>query len=163
MKPQKSFTVDEIKEKMGHYCAYQDRCHFDVEKKLNEFHLIPEAREAILIYLIQENFLNEERFAHSFVRGKFNQKKWGKLKIKVELKKRSILPRLVEQSLSKEIDADEYYQTAKDLIQKKIQLIQEKNEFRRKMKVVNYMQQKGYESALIFEIYEDLSNNISIG
>lgn len=163
MKPQKSFTINEIKEKMGHYCAYQDRCHFDVEKKLNEFHLIPEAREEILIYLIQENFLNEERFTHSFVRGKFNQKKWGKLKITMELKKRSILPRLIQQSINDEINPNKYYQTAQDLISKKINIIQEKNDYRRKIKVAQYMQQKGYELPLILEIYEDLSRNISIG
>ena len=86
----KVYTFQEIREKMAAYCAYQDRCHQEVDKKLNTFHLIPEAREEILLYLMRENFLNEERFALAFVKGKFKIKKWGRIRLKAELKKRKI-------------------------------------------------------------------------
>ena len=73
MSEKKSYTVNEIRDKMAKYCAYQDRCQWEVEQKFYDFNLIPEARDEIMIYLIQQNFLNEERFAKSFARGKFYQ------------------------------------------------------------------------------------------
>ena len=74
----KSLTVDEIKRKLELYCVYQDRCHKEVEQKMREYQLIPEARELILLSLMKENFLNEERFSKSYARGKFRIKSWGK-------------------------------------------------------------------------------------
>ena len=74
----KVFTVDEILRKLEQYCVYQDRCHKEVEQKMREFNLIPEAKEYILLSLLKHDFLNEERFAKSFARGKFRIKKWGK-------------------------------------------------------------------------------------
>ncbi len=66
-----TFTVEEAQKKLESYCAYQDRCHQEVEKKLYEMQMISEAKELILLYLMEYNFLNEERFAKSFARGKF--------------------------------------------------------------------------------------------
>ncbi|MDO5617092.1 MAG: RecX family transcriptional regulator, partial [Cruoricaptor ignavus] len=66
-----SFTFEEIKQKMANYCVYQDRCHYEVEQKMREFLLIPEAKDEIMLYLIRENYLNEERFVRSYIRGKF--------------------------------------------------------------------------------------------
>ena len=85
-----NFTVDEIEFKLKQYCSYQDRCHNEVEKKLKTFDVIPEAREQIIIKLINENYLNETRFSKSFVRGKFKIKNWGKRKIILELKSRNV-------------------------------------------------------------------------
>ncbi len=62
----KVFTVDEVKRKLEQYCVYQDRCHKEVEQKMREYNLIPEAKEMILLSLMQDNFLNEERFSKSF-------------------------------------------------------------------------------------------------
>ena len=86
----KSFTVDEFQKKMEHYCVYQDRCHQEVERKMGEYQLIPEAQEKILLHLMQHNFLNEERFSKSFARGKFRIKNWGKQRIVRELNFRNI-------------------------------------------------------------------------
>ena len=82
----KSYTFDEIKLKLVNYCVYQDRCHAEVEQKMREFVLIPEAKEEIILYLLKENYLNEERFTRSYIRGKFYIKSWGKNKIKMHLK-----------------------------------------------------------------------------
>ena len=76
MQDKKLFPFQEIKQKLVNYCVYQDRCHAEVEQKMKEFVLIPEAKEEIILYLIKENYLNEERFAKSFTRGKFYIKKW---------------------------------------------------------------------------------------
>lgn len=147
-----SFTVTEIRDKLAKYCAYQDRCHWEVENKLNEFFIIPEARDEIIIYLIQNNYLNEERFAKSFVRGKFNQKNWGRIKIKSELKKKRIPPKLIETAL-KEIDADQYEMTLEKLFQKKKESLKsERESFKKKAKITSYLLQKGYESDLIISL-----------
>lgn len=144
-----SFTVTEIRDKLAKYCAYQDRCHWEVENKLNEFNLIPEAKDEIIIYLIQNNFLNEERFAKNFARGKFNQKNWGKIKIRSELKKRKIPSKLIESAL-KEIDVDEYFSKLEGLLEKKKESLRaERESFKKKTKIRNYLLQKGYESDLI--------------
>ena len=66
MMHKKIYTVNEIKRKIEQYCVYQDRCHKEVEQKIREYQLIPEARELILLSLMKDNFLNEERFARSF-------------------------------------------------------------------------------------------------
>lgn len=162
MKTQKSFTIKEIKDKMGRYCAYQDRCHFDVENKLNEFFLIPEAKDEIFIYLIQENFLNEERFVENFVLGKFNQKNWGKIKIINELRKRNITQKMINDGISL-IDSTQYLSVIEKLIIKKLRTLTEKNDYKRKGKVILYMQQKGFEYNLISEIYDSILDNKSIG
>lgn len=144
-----SFTVEEIREKLAHYCAYQDRCHWDVEKKMKEFTLIPEARDKIFIYLIQNNFLNEERFTRSFVRGKFYQKDWGRLKIRKELRFRNIPDKLTDEAMN-EIDEKDYSKTLKKLFDKKSDSLKsERESFKKKAKIRNYLLQKGYESELI--------------
>lgn len=151
-KKSKSFTVDEIREKLMKYCAYQDRCHWEVERKLAEFNLIPEAYDEILIYLIENKFLNEERFVHSFVRGKFKLKKWGRIKIQIELKKRKIPTKLIAEAL-KSIDEIEYTTTLEELFKKKKESLRsEKESFKKKAKIRNFLLQKGYESELIYEI-----------
>ncbi|MDD3771691.1 MAG: RecX family transcriptional regulator [Weeksellaceae bacterium] len=147
-----SFTVNEIRDKIAKYCAYQDRCHWEVEQKLTEFQLIPEAYDSIFIYLIENKFLNEERFVNSFVSGKFKIKKWGKIKIQIELKKRKIPMNLIEKGL-KTIDETEYQSTLEELHnKKKTSLKSERESWKKKMKIRNYLLQKGYEADLIYEM-----------
>ncbi len=153
-KKDKAYTVDQIKSKMEHYCAYQDRCHYDVENKLREFFLIPEARDEILLGLIQEKFLDEERFAKSFVRGKFRIKYWGKKKIVLELKRRNISEYLINLGL-KEIDDNEYFAIADKLTTKKLELVKANNDFELRKKVTTYMVGKGYDYELVIGIIDD--------
>jgi regulatory protein len=152
MKEGKSFTINEIQEKLAAYCAYQDRCQWEVENKLKEFNIIPEGKDQIIIYLIQNKFLNEERFAKSFARGKFYQKNWGKNKIKMELKKRRIPSKLIEIGL-KEIDSQDYFEALEKLYKKKEEsLFSERESYKKKNKIKNFLLQKGYEHHLIEEI-----------
>ena len=144
------FTVDEIKRKMEHYCVYQDRCHKEVENKLTSFNVIPQAREIILLSLLNDNFLNEERFSKSFARGKFRIKKWGKNRIVRELKFRNISAHNIKTAL-KEINEEEYVATLYHLVAKKNELVTATNVFKRKKKIVDYLLYKGFESHLIYE------------
>ena len=79
MKTHKTYTVEEARSRLEHYCAYQERCHKEVQQKLRDMKMIPEAVDLIVLHLLQHNFLNETRFAQAFARGKFNHKKWGKI------------------------------------------------------------------------------------
>ena len=102
-----NYTFEEIKHKLEYYCSYQDRCHKEVEQKLNSFTLITELKEKVIVHLIENNFINEERFAKSFVRGKHNYKGWGKNRIVNELKFRNISSRIITIAL-KEIPEATY-------------------------------------------------------
>ena len=142
------FTIDEIKSKLEYYCAYQDRCHKEVEKKLQEYRLIPEAREIILLHLMEHKFLDEERFAKNFARGKFRIKNWGKKRIIRELQQRDISTYNIKQAL-KEINSNEYIETIFKIAEAKNNFIRETNNYNRKQKLYEYLYRKGFENELI--------------
>ena len=151
----KVYTVDEIKKKLEYFCVYQDRCHKEVEKKLKEYNVIPEAREMILLSLLEDNFLNEERFAKSFARGKFRIKKWGKERIVRELKFRDIAAYNIKVAL-KEINEEDYITTLYELVTKKNEAVKETNIYKRKKKIVDYVRYRGFESNLIYKVVNEL-------
>lgn len=151
----KSFTVQEIQSKMEYYCSYQDRCYKDVNNKLNSFNLIIEAREKILSHLIEHNFINEERFAKSFARGKHNYKNWGKNRIIQELKFRDISSRLIKTALD-EIPKDVYLENFHALAEKNWQSIKERKGPKKNKKFVDYLLRRGYESSLIYNKLKEL-------
>ena len=155
MKTTKTYTVDQAKRLLERYCVYQDRCHKEVEQKLSDINMILEAKELILIHLMQHNFLNEERFAKSFVRGKFNQKKWGKIKITNALRFKQISSYNIKTGL-KEIEEITYLETIKMLAIKKIAVVNERNHFKKKKKITDYLLQKGFEINYCIEIVNEL-------
>ena len=146
----KTYTVDEAQKKLEHYCAYQERCHKEVRQKLRDMRMIPEAIDKIVVHLIEHNYLNEERFAKAFVRGKFRIKKWGKKRLVRELKFRDISKYSMDVAL-KEIDPDAYLQTLDELVLKRINQVKETNSYKKKKKVADYLLYRGWESHLIYE------------
>lgn len=154
---QKSYTVDEALQKLMHFCSYRDRSQKEVEDKLDLMRMIPQAKEKIIIRLMQENFLNEERFARSFVRGKFRIKKWGRIKIIQELKKREISQPVIKLGLS-EINENEYRRTLFELAEKKSEKITESNPFKKKKKLADHLLRKGYESSLVFDCVNEITD-----
>jgi regulatory protein len=151
MKNEKSYTVDEATKLMENFCAYQERCHKEIEQKLYDLHMIPEAKEKIILHLLQHNFLNEERFSKAFARGKFSIKNWGRIKIVNELKFRNISSYNIKTAL-KEIEETDYLNTLEKIAQKKWVLINEPNAFKKRSKLVSYLSSKGYESEYIYEV-----------
>jgi len=141
-------------EKAAHYCAYQERCHQEVEKKLHDWNIDPEIHDEIVSELIQQNFLNEERYAQSYVRGKINIKKWGRYKIKRELKSREVSEYCINKAL-KELDEEKYILNLQDLLEKKHQTIKAKSVYEARAKLFQYLLSKGYESSLINEQLEN--------
>lgn len=151
-----SITVSEALHKLEHYCAYQDRCHKEVEEKLNNYKLIPEAKEKIILHLIENKYLNEERFAKSYTRGKFRYKNWGKLRIIRELKLRNISDFTIKIAL-KEIPEEEYIEKLDLLAHKKLESITtESNIFKKKKKLADYLLYRGWESYLVYEKVNEL-------
>jgi regulatory protein len=155
MKNYKSYTVEEASKALENYCAYQERCHKDVEKKLHELKMIPEARDKIILHLIQNNYLNEERYAKSFARGKFSIKKWGKRRIINELKFKGISTFNIKVAL-KEIDDQEYIQTLNKVAHKKVQLIKESNIYKKRNKLATFLISKGFETDLVYKVVKDI-------
>ena len=155
MNSKKSYTVQEIQQKIAQYCVYQDRCHKEVEEKIKSYDLIPEAREMILLNLMKDNFLNEERFAKSFARGKFRIKHWGKNRIVNELKMRDISAYNIKTAL-KEIDEKEYLKTIYTITEKRNTIISETNHYKRKKKLIDFLLRKGFETDLIFKVVDEV-------
>lgn len=151
-----SFTLKEIYDKIEYYCSYQDRCHKEVEQKLANFTLIPEAKEKIIIHLIENKFIDEERFAKSFVRGKHNYKGWGKNRIVQELKFREISKRNIDLAL-KEIPETIYLENFHALAEKNWDAIKERKGQKKNKKFVDFLLRKGYESGLIYEKLQELN------
>ena len=150
MNQQRTYTVDEAQKKLENYCAYQERCHKEVRTKLKDMNMIPEAVDKIMVHLIQNNYLNEERFAKAFVRGKFRIKKWGKNRLVRELKFKDISKYAIDVAL-KEIEDQDYFETLDELTQKRIAQVNEKNSYKKKKKVADYLLYRGWESHLVYE------------
>jgi len=155
---QKTLSIAEITAKMEYYCSYQDRCYKEIYEKLKSFHLIPEAKEHILLHLMENNFVNEERFAKSFVRGKHRYKYWGKIRITNELKFRNITSRLIQDALA-EIPEGEYLDNFHLLAEKHWSGLKEQKGPKKSKKFVDFLLRKGYESHLIFEKLNELNGN----
>ena len=120
----KSYSLEQALSRLQRYCTYQDRCHIEVERKLTEMRMIPQAKEQIIMSLIEDDYLNEERFALAFVKGKFRIKKWGKIRLKAELKKRKISKYLIKSALE-QISEKDYLFTFEELANRKANSIKE--------------------------------------
>ena len=146
----KTYTVDEAKKKLEYYCAYQERCHKEVRQKLRDMYMIPEAIDVIIVHLLEHNFLNEERFAKTFVSGKFKIKRWGRRRLTLELRKKDISKVNVNQALS-EINEEEYIEVFNDLAEKRLSFIKETNKIKKKKKLADYLLYRGWESHLVYD------------
>ncbi len=150
-----TYTLKEATRKLEGYCAYQERCHKEVNQKLHDMNMIQEAIDQIVSHLIQHNFLNEERFAQSYARGKFTIKKWGRNRIVSELKFRGITKYNIKTAL-KEIDSDLYHSTLDALSKKRLGQITETNIQKRRKKLADYLLYRGWESHLVYEKLKEL-------
>ena len=151
------FTIKQAIQKIEHYCAYQERCHEEVEQKLRSMKMDSEEIDQIIAHLINDNFLNEERFACSFARGKHRIKHWGKIRITNELKFRGINLTLINIAL-KEISPEEYFNTFETLANRQWELIPESNSLKKRKKFCDYMLRRGFESSLVYDKVRDLEN-----
>lgn len=156
MKPILNIGTEKALEKIKHFCSYQERNHREVKEKLFSFGLYKDQVEELISVLIQENFLNEERFATAFARGKFRMKGWGKVKIKYELKQHGISDYCIKNALST-IDDEDYIVAFEKSFQEKLKTLRsEKNIFIKKKKLQSFLMQRGFETGLISERLNNL-------
>jgi regulatory protein len=148
-------TLKEAQNKLEHYCSYQERCHQEVIQKCYDFGLKSDEVDAIVVHLLQNNFLNEERFARSFARGKHRIKSWGKIRIVNELKQRQISAPNIKCGLT-EISEEEYLQIFNNLSERHWETIKETNIQKKKKKFCDYLLRKGWESNLVYEKLKEL-------
>lgn len=138
----KHLSVSEAIIKIRTYCNYRDRCHKEVRDKLYAWGLYKREVDQVMLQMMEEDLLNEERFARSYARGYFRTKQWGRYKIRRELQLRQIHARLIDTAMT-EIDEDEYQDTVRKLIDKKLKTTQGKP-MERRQKVSEYLMRKGY-------------------
>ncbi len=158
MKPEsKYYSITEARTKIQSYCAYQERSHKEVVDKLRNMGLIEEAIDMLIGELIQDNFLNETRFAESYVRGKFFYKKWGKIKIKQGLNKHDISSYNLKKAFN-QISESAYRQCALELAKKKVDQLEVKelSPIATKSRTLRYLASKGYESDICYSVCEEL-------
>ncbi len=149
------FSLKEAIHKIEHYCAYQERCHVEVIQKLRSMKMDADEIDTIIVKLIQDNFLNESRFACSFARGKHRIKFWGKNRIVNELKFRNIGQYNINLAL-KEISNEEYLETFDKIALRNWDSIKETNIQKKRKKFCDYLLRKGFESNLIYDKAKEL-------
>ncbi len=142
--------------KAANFCAYQERTHAEVRERLGKWDVWGEEADEMIVYLIEENFLNEERFAKIFAGSKFRVKQWGRVKIRYELKARKLSEYCIKSGMQ-EIDDDDYIHTLRELLQKKKQELRgEKQIPVLKQKLARFAIGKGFEADLVWEIVGEL-------
>lgn len=149
--PDKPLTPDQVLDKMAKYCAYQERCVKDVRDKLKTFDIPQEEKDKILDYLLDNRFVNDERFAKSFVRGKINQSGWGVNKIRFHLIQKGIDKETIDEALA-HTDEEVYRQRLIDILRTKSKTVMAENDFEKKRKLAAYAMQKGFEGNLVWDI-----------
>jgi regulatory protein len=153
----KTLTKEQALQKLRQYCAYQERSHSEVQQKLYELGIRKQDQDEIISTLIEEDYLNEERFAKAFAGGKFRMKDWGRKKIFYALKEKKVSEYSIKQAM-KEIDEEEYLKNLKELVEEKYNSLKEEQYLVRKKKTIDYMLQKGYEFDLVTKAVNELTN-----
>ncbi len=150
MQYRKQLTGEQAFQKIKQYCTYQERCHLEVKEKLYTYGLFKQQVEELLSRLIEDDYLNEERFAIQFAGGRFRMKQWGRVKIKYALKQKQVSEYCIKKALT-QIDEEAYQKTLQQLANKKWKDISEKEpeKFTRMSKTTDYLLQKGFEAELV--------------
>lgn len=146
----KFYTPAEALGKLRKFCAYQERSHQQVRSKLLDLGIHGNDLENLMVKLIEEGFLNEERFAIAFAGGKFRIKNWGRKKIEQQLKAKGVSAYCIGKAI-KEIDEGDYKKSLRKLLQKKAASLKGKNVFENKQKLSNFLIGKGYEPEMVWE------------
>lgn len=149
----KQLTKEQALQKLKHYCAYQERCHSEVKDKLYQLGVWKKDHDEIIAALIEENYLNEERFAVAFAGGKFRIKQWGRVRIKYELKQKQVSEYSIKKAM-KQIDEEEYLSVLNKLAKEKYAALKNEQYLIRKKKTMDYLAAKGFEADLVRKVVE---------
>ena len=152
--PAKPLTPDQVLDKMAKYCAYQERCVKEVRDKLKTFDIAEEEKTKILDYLLDNHFVNDERYAKAFVRGKVNQSGWGVNKIRFHLIQKGIDKDIIDEALG-QTDEEAYHQRLIEILKTKAKTVKADSDFEKKRKLAAYAMQKGFEGSLVWEVVKE--------
>ena len=152
--PAKPLTPDLVLDKMAKYCAYQERCVKEVRDKLKTFDIAEEDKTKILDYLLDNRFVNDERYAKAFVRGKVNQSGWGVNKIRFHLIQKGIDKDIIDEALG-QTDEEAYRQRLIEILKTKAKTVKADSDFEKKRKLAAYAMQKGFEGPLVWEVVKE--------
>ena len=154
----KSCTPDQAFKKLERFCAYQDRCHQEVRSKLYDLGLYGADVDQVMARLIEDRYLDEERFARSFARGKFRMKSWGRMRITSELKQRDVSSYCIRKALE-EIDEAAYENALRELMLKRLQSSRSASldsDYARQQDLIRLAYRKGFESELAQRVAQEL-------
>ena len=152
----KFLTKEQALQKVRHYCAYQERSHYEVRQKLRELGIRQSDQEEIISSLIEDDYLNEERFAVQFAGGKFRMNDWGRKKIMYGLREKRVSDYNINKAL-RSIDEEEYEKKLHTLAEKKYELLKEEQYMERKKKTIDYLLQKGFEHELVSKVVNSIA------
>ncbi|HUC82237.1 MAG TPA: regulatory protein RecX [Flavisolibacter sp.] len=153
----KHLTKEQAIQKLRQYCAYQERSHSEVKQKLWDLGVWRSEHDEIISSLIEDDYLNEERFAKAFAGGKFRMKDWGRKKIYYGLKEKGVGEYIIKLAM-KEIDEEAYHKTLQQLAEKKYNSLKGEQYLVRKKKTTDYLLQKGYEPQLVTGLVNSFGN-----
>ena len=153
--PSKPLTPDQVLDKMAKYCAYQERCVKDVRDKLKTYEISEEEKTKILDYLLDNRFVNDERYAKAFVRGKVNQSGWGVNKIRFHLIQKGVDKDIIDEALG-QTDEEVYRRRLIEILKTKAKTVKADSDFEKKRKLAAYAIQKGFEGSLVWEVLKGL-------
>ena len=159
---QQRLTKEQAWQKIKHYCAYQERSHSEVKQKLYGFGLFKTEVEELLTRAIEEDYLNEERFALLFAGGKFRMKQWGRIKITYELRQKGVSAYNLKRALQA-IPEEDYTATLEKLAQTKWELNSNEHYLTQQAKTTSYLMQKGFELPLIQKAIQGLKGKSKLG
>ncbi len=152
----RQFTKEQALQKLKHYCAYQERCHSEVREKLFSLGVWKKDHDEIISTLIEENYLNEERFAIAFAGGKWRVKQWGRQKIKYALKQKQVSDYCIKKAM-KQIDEDEYLEVMTRLAEEKYAAVKKDQHLVRKKKTMDHLVARGVEPDIVRQIMSTLN------
>ena len=147
----KQLSREQALQKLKHYCGYQERCHSDVREKLFQLGVWKKDHDELIAALIEQGYLNEERFAIAFAGGRFRIKQWGRIRIKYELKQKQVSDYSIRKAL-KQIDEEEYMTVLKKLAEEKHASLKGEQYMVRKKKTMDYLRQRGFEPELVSQV-----------
>jgi regulatory protein len=153
----KHLTKEQALQKLKHYCAYQERCHSEVKEKLYSLGVWKQEQDQLISSLIEENYLNEERFAIAFAGGKFRAKQWGRVKIKYDLRQKQVSAYCIKKALQ-QIDEEEYLKVLTKFAKEKYASLKSEQYLVRKKKTLVYLLQRGFESELVNDILKVITD-----
>jgi regulatory protein len=154
----KTLTIEQALQKLRHYCGYQERCHSEVREKLYSLGIRKKDHDEIIATLIEEGYLNEERFAIAYAGGKFRMKQWGRVKIAYALRQKQVSDYSIKKAL-KQIDEKDYRTALTTLAKEKYESLKDEQWLVRKKKVLDYLMQHGYEADLATQAIDQLKKS----